>query len=289
MQEGVLGTGTTAQDYMVQQRTLGANMSVEIVAPANGNGGALVQGDSVGGQGLYYVHQASAAINELIAAADPSNPRLDSVILRVQDDVHDGGAFAQAVVQVLTGTPNGATTMSNRVGAASVPASSLLLADVLVGAAASSITNSAIRDRRKWARGAFARVTDTTSDITLSTLAGVGSTYRLECSGTPMRVVIEGLFNTSAALQLSTALFMDGSSVATPHLSKAYAGPAALNGLNFHSEWVFTPAAGSHTFQLAAGQSGATVTLKRVANSALNYTFEEIVRQDALNNLVTSG
>ena len=137
-------------DFQVIQRTGGAAMAVDVRG-----GNALVQGDSTTDQGLYHAYQSSTltGANELtIAAADPSNPRIDTVILAVQDTQHDGSGFNRAQVRVLTGTATAGATVNNRLGANALPSSALLLADILVPAAASTIPTANISDRRQLAR-----------------------------------------------------------------------------------------------------------------------------------------
>src|SRR2546421_569777 len=100
-QEGPLSLSS----FTVAQRGAGANMSVDIAASTGP--GCIVQGDSVTQQGRYPVPPHSAVINETIATADPSNPRIDSVILEIKDDTHDASGAHQAQTRILTGTPTG--------------------------------------------------------------------------------------------------------------------------------------------------------------------------------------
>lgn len=138
--EGVPTYGT----YRVSQRGAGANMSVDV----NMDDFAYVRGDAVSFQGIYKVAPHSATINETITAADATNPRIDRVVLEVKDTQHDASGSSLAQTRVIAGTPTGGATLDNLTGAGSVPSSALLLADVLVAATDTSISNSEIRDRR---------------------------------------------------------------------------------------------------------------------------------------------
>jgi hypothetical protein len=69
------------------------------------------------------------------------------VIAEVRDSVF-AGAFNDWRLRVVAGTPTAGATLDNRNGAATLPNNSVLLADVLVAAANSSITDAEIRDRR---------------------------------------------------------------------------------------------------------------------------------------------
>jgi hypothetical protein len=147
-QEGCMDT----HSYEVTQRSAGVNLSVDIAATtadALGTGvAAYIQGDTVSAQGLYSVPPHNAVINETISAANASNPRIDRVILEIQDNTHDASGANLIRTRVVTGTATAGATLDNLSNAAAVPSSALLLADVLVPANATSINNSNIRDRR---------------------------------------------------------------------------------------------------------------------------------------------
>lgn len=146
--EGVASYGA----YRVTQRGAGANMSVDVNQDTL-DGGAWVRGDSVNSQGLYYVPPDDATINVDVTAAHATLPRLDLVVLEVKDDAHDSSGLNTARVRIVDGTATAGATLDNRNGAAGLPVSCLHLADVLVAAADTSITNSEIRDRRPFVHG----------------------------------------------------------------------------------------------------------------------------------------
>lgn len=150
--EGVATYGS----YRVSQRGAGANMSVDI----SQDDGAWIRGDAVALQGLYQVPPHNATINETVAASDPTNPRIDRVVLEVQDNVHDASGGNLARTRVITGTPSGGATLDNLTGAAAVPSSAIVLADVLVPALSSSVVDANIRDRRPFNAGIPPLLTD---------------------------------------------------------------------------------------------------------------------------------
>lgn len=110
----------------------GSGMSVN-VAP----GEIWVPGSSSSTQGGYYC-RVSSTTNLVIAAANGSLPRIDTVVAQVQDAAYTGStnSFQLAVV---TGTATSGANLTNLTGAGSVPASSLVVGYVLVPAAASNI------------------------------------------------------------------------------------------------------------------------------------------------------
>lgn len=105
---------------------------------------AVVDGTSNSLQGQVVV-VVDTAVTLTFSAGEPAVARTDRVVLQIRDTDFDGSGSTDARVLVLKGnTTTGA--------AATVPASSILLWDVLVPIAASSITfTSARTDRRVWA------------------------------------------------------------------------------------------------------------------------------------------
>lgn len=145
-----VGVGVMDYDsFRVRQRSAGANMSIDAMTASVLNR-AWVRGSTVTDQGMYRIDYNSATVvNVDIAAADATNPRIDQVYLAVEDQQHTG-SNNQATIRVVTGTATGGATLDNRTGVGAAPAGmgSILLADVLVAATDTSITNAEIRDRR---------------------------------------------------------------------------------------------------------------------------------------------
>lgn len=76
-----------------------------------------------------------------VAAADPSSPRIDLVVARVFDL---GTSSSTCDVELVTGVPAGSPS------APAAPAASIVLAQILVPAAAASITSANITDERDY-------------------------------------------------------------------------------------------------------------------------------------------
>lgn len=119
----------------VSERAAGANMSVDIAA-----GTGFITGDDQANQGRYLV-PSTAVENRAIAAADPTDPRIDLVVGRVRD-ANVTGVDNDWIIEVITGTPAAAPT------APAVPNTAIPLAEVEVPAGAASIVNANITDRR---------------------------------------------------------------------------------------------------------------------------------------------
>src|SRR5262245_5660091 len=98
-------------------------MNVQVAA-----GEALVQGDALTtNQGLYYCKLDAVQTGLTVPNSDPTNPRLDQAVLEVLDHTHDGSGLYLARLRVVAGTPNASATIDNRLGAAALPSSALLL------------------------------------------------------------------------------------------------------------------------------------------------------------------
>jgi hypothetical protein len=228
------------------------------------------------------------------------------VVLEVLDHVHDASGENLSRVRVLSGTATSGATLANRTGAASLPDSCLLLADVLVGAGVTSITNSVIRDRRKWARGAYCRIVRnanaaagndyTTSSSTIALLDGTNLVPRIECSGVPLRVRLLGVIDTASASSGVNVYFspqvdsagVDGMpGIGASPISQALTHATFLNAAPAF-QWTFVPVAGSHVIAPAWACPGDTATAYANANRPFVWEVQEIVRQNAQNN-ATSG
>lgn len=296
LQEGVMDV----HSFEVTQRSAGgAGMFVDIaanIADALGTGvAAVVQGDAVAAQGLYPVPPHTAVITEAIATANATLPRVDIVVLEVLDNTHDASGSNLARVRVITGTATSGANLTNRTNAPALPNGALLLADVLVGAAVSSITNANIRDRRKWARGAFWKTVVTAGDYTRNNLimAEIDTTNlkpRIECAGNPIIVTLDCLCTDSTAtVGFFFDLFQDGTEL---NLMRQFSTPAANVPFPGALRWTIVPSAGSHQFAPGFASSvGGADTMKVYANTTfpLMMTVEEVLRQNTANNPTTTG
>lgn len=140
--EGVVGGG----DLLVAQRGAGANMSVDVAA-----GSAIAFGDENAQQGAYGALVNDATKNLVISAADPTNPRRDLVVAKVQDAFYSGATNAWSLA-VVVGTAAGSPVDP------AMPNNGPALARVAVVAAAASIVNANITDLRPFMPSGIAPV-----------------------------------------------------------------------------------------------------------------------------------
>ena len=174
-------SGVSAVDDMEVTQSSSVGMSVDV---ATGSG--FVVGTSSSLQGAYHCTNESTTTVS-ISASDPSNDRIDLIVLQVVDSEYVGGSTNEVQLNVVEGTAAASPS------APSVPASSLLLAEVLVEAGVTSILNAAITDRRALAKVAAAAGSPTG---TLNPFAGASApTGWLLCDGTAVsRTLYADLF-----------------------------------------------------------------------------------------------
>jgi hypothetical protein len=280
-----------ATGWKVTEATAGANMTVLVDANA---GIARVDGTSVTHQGPYIVAPHSADITLDVATAHATNPRIDMVILQVRDHTHDASGSNDARVRILTGTATGGATLDNRTGQAALPPNSIRLADVLVPAADTTISNAQIRDRRQWARGVYWHTirnqdegggTDyTTTSISAVAIDATNLATRVECSGAPLRVRLTGrAANTAGGNETNFAATIDG--VVQDGGAQLIFGASGANTvapISFVYDVI--PSAGSRLIAMYWNVSAGTATLYARSTMPVQMTIEEIVgRPDASN------
>jgi hypothetical protein len=287
LQAGVL----TATDFKVAQRSAGINMSVDVV-----HGDCWVQTDVDTPDGLVHVY-SDADGNFAVAASHATLPRVDTVLVQYNDTSVGAGVGGDTpTIRVLTGTATTGAQITSptganyRAGAAVTnPNDGEVVGDILVRAATTSILNTDIVDRRKWARGAYSRIVRNSNagagndyTTTSGTVVDVDATNlkpRIECSGAPLRISLRGRGIGATA---STVLYL-GIDGATIDGGAAILLPNASTPVMF--TWDAVPAAGSHLVgpmwnSVTAGQVS---TLNAQAGLPLQLTVEEIVRQSASN------
>jgi hypothetical protein len=128
-------TGIIKSDSLAVTQNSPAGLSILVAS-----GWAAIVGTTQANMGTY-VGYNDATVVLSITTADPTNPRVDLVCLTVNDAYYTG-ALNNAVLQVVAGTPAGSPV------APALPANSISLATVAVGAGATAITNANITDTR---------------------------------------------------------------------------------------------------------------------------------------------
>ena len=128
-------TGTIGSASLAVTPNSPAGMSVLVAS-----GWAAIVGTTQPNMGVYTAfNDATATLT--VTTANPTNPRIDRVVVTVRDAYYSG-AFNDVIFQVIAGTPAGSPT------APATPANSISLATIAVGAGVTSITAGNITDTR---------------------------------------------------------------------------------------------------------------------------------------------
>jgi hypothetical protein len=150
-------TGIIGSSSLAVTQNSPAGMSVRVAA-----GWAAIIGTTQANMGAYVAYN-NAQDTLTVTTANPTNPRIDRVVVTVRDAYYTG-AFNDVIFQVLAGTPAGSPT------APAVPANSISLATLAVGAGVTSITTANITDTR-------VAVTSNLAISSLPSQAGNGGKY----------------------------------------------------------------------------------------------------------------
>lgn len=157
MQALIATTGILGSSSLEVSPNSPVGMSVRVAS-----GWCGIVGTLQANMGVYTVYN-DAVQTLTITTADPTNPRIDRVVITVQDAFYSG-AFNDVIFQVIAGTPAGSPV------APATPANSISLATVAVGAAVTQINAGNITDTR-----VTATTNLPTGDLT-EVLAGTGIT-----------------------------------------------------------------------------------------------------------------
>lgn len=202
----------------------------------------------------------NATTNLVISAANPTNPRIDLVCASTQDAQYSG-SNNQAILQVITGTPAASPSPP------SSPANTVVLAQVLVPANATSITTGDITDERPFMSLAPASAVSGRMYPTGQTILSSGTAAQITSLTTDyarggvtiasntLTVPVAGLYLISAAIQWQAN--SGGVLAAGNYATSIYRN----GGANYRQWWSYSAAAmnpttgGSDGAVLAAGDT----------------------------------
>lgn len=263
---GVIAPG----DYKVAQTgTASMNLTVK-------GGGAWIAGAQSATEGAQAVVNDDDSQTVTISTANGSNPRIDSVVLQVRNSVYSG-THDDAILTVVKGTAAASPTPP------ALAADELLLAQVLVGTAVTSITNANITDGRVL----FAAANRQASGHLASTFAVTGSaaTFLTTASlsvGTWLVTLTALCNNLAASSSLETQVVAGTATASFEGATSSEVGTAAGVQVGITVSYTFlatVTAAGTLTFQAKGAASGHTILATTGSNAFAKATGYTAIRQ----------
>jgi len=172
-----------------------AGMSVRVAS-----GWAAIVGTTQANMGTYVAYN-DAQVTLTVTTADPTNPRIDRVVMTVNDSYYSGSTN-NVVLQVVAGTPAGSPV------APATPDNSISLATIAVGAGVTSIVTGNITDTRVAVTTNIPESGDISSVTAGNGLSGGGSSGAVTLS-----------IDTTITADLSTAQTLTNKTLTTPIIS----------------------------------------------------------------------
>lgn len=215
---GILWKSQGVSDYGSMQVSQSATPAMTVSVAA---GHALIAGTQTSTQGFYIAYN-DAATTVAIAAASPTLPRIDRIVVTVQDSFYGGTANNQVIYQSLTGTPNASPV------APAIPDNSLSLATIAVAANQTTVVNGNITDTRPTAQLSENSFTSQATAANTLTINGItsqtGKAFKInDSTGTQkFAVAVDGTLTFADGTTQVTAASFDPNIVVNTQTGTTY-------------------------------------------------------------------
>lgn len=219
--------------FKVSQRSSGANDSVDIA-----NGSVIVPGSENIAQGFYYINNDTVINLKMASPADPTNPRIDTIIVRAKDSFYSG-LDDDGVLDWIVGTP-APSPVAPDLDALGLE-NYYKLANIAVGTNDNNITSTDITDLRV--------SPNTTNQCRATALGGV-----IACTSTT-RPTLPRHGQSIWESDTKRWLFNEGTDTAPDW--EVYGESGISQWINYSPQW--TPLVGSYTTYGRYTKRGKTV------------------------------
>ena len=210
-------TGIIKSTSLAVTQNTPAGLSVVVAS-----GWAAIVGTVQANMGTYVTYNDASVVLSL-NTADPTNPRIDLVCATVNDAYYTG-SLNNVIIQVIAGTPAGSPV------APTLPANSISLATVAVGAGATAITNANITDTRVMVTTNIPESGDISAVVAGAGLSGGGTSGSVTLS-----------IDTAVTVDLTTSQTLTNKTLTTPTLTTPVINGGQINiGINAQTGTTYT-------------------------------------------------
>jgi hypothetical protein len=248
MQGIIATTGIIGSSSLAVSQASTPGMAVQVAA-----GWGAIVGSLTTNMGVYQFYN-DAATQLSVTAANPTNPRIDRVVVTVNDSYYSG-ATNNVTFAVIAGTPAASPV------APATPPNSIALAAINVAAGATSILDANLVDSRL----------PVTTNLPVGDLtqvsAGTGITVTNATGPVPIVAI-----NTAVTADLTTSQTLTNKTLTAPVINEAVFTDGVIKGLEEDVNVVAAAATGTINFDVSTA-SVWYYTTNATANHTLNFRY----------------